>query len=305
MSKKDFVKLSDVELIGKIAQYEKKERNLKRYGAYGAVIGMIGMLIGMAMEAEIAVLFAAMIIVGGVSYYLGIRLRRKAESLVLEQLDDFFEAELEKAFGSRLSTQEMQINEPFLGKICLVNHKWNRYSVRRFYEGSYNGTHFSAANVTLYENLQSVTEDSTEQTLKTAFEGVVLRCKDICAPALDIALRRPWEDQHKSDITDPAVFCQHFSACTADNQPADDLVTPQQRELIRKLESLADNYRVIALIFRDGEAILALAECAFAEGLPSEKKSLQSIDGVRRRFKESLTSMGNLIDTLRESCGEI
>ena len=77
-------------------------------------------------------------------------------------------------------------------------------------------------------------------------------------------------------------------------------------ELIRKLESLSNDYRVIALIFRDGEAILALAGWfSFADGLPSGGKSLQNLDGIRRRFTASLTPMGDLIDILRDSCGRI
>ena len=255
----------------------------------------------MAMESEMNLLFSVILLLGGGCFYLGVRLRRKAESLVREQLDDFFEAELEKTFGPRLHTPEMSINASFLKEIHPVDRHWTNCRVLRFFEGNYHGTHFSASNVELYELRQVHEEDRFQDATETVFEGVVLRCRNICDPALDIALRRPWKDHHKSDITDSAVFHQHFSACTADNQPADDLVTPQLRELIQKLESLSDNHRVNALIFRDGEAILALSGYTFSDGLPSKGKSLQNLYEIRIRFTASLTPMGNLIDILRDS----
>lgn len=306
MSRKGFVKLSEEELHKQIAQYEKQEGNLKRNGLLGAIIGLLGFLICMALGSGMVLIFLMIILVGGVCFYLGVRSRRKAESLVLEQMDDFFEAELEKTFGPRMDTPEMSINVPFLKEIHPVDRYWERCWMSRFFEGNHHGVHFSAANVELYKFNQCAEEDSTQAATETLFKGVVLRCKDICNPTWDIALRRPWEDNHKSDLTDSAVFQQHFSARTADNQPADNLVTPQLRELIRNLESLSNDYRVIALIFRDGEAILALAGWfSFAEGLPSGEKSLQNLDGIRRRFTASLTPMGNLIDILRDSCRKI
>lgn len=58
------------------------------------------------------------------------------------------------------------------------------------------------------------------------FRGVVLRCKDICAPDIDIALNEQFHERKGADLTDPAVFCRHFAARTADGQPADEMVTP-------------------------------------------------------------------------------
>lgn len=88
-------------------------------------------------------------------------------------------------------------------------------------------------------------------------------------------------------------------------QPADDLVTPQLRELIRKLESHSGNHRVDALIFRDGDAILSLPGYTFSDGLPSKTESLQDLNKIRNRFTASLTTMCDLIDTLRDSCGKV
>ena len=49
MSRKGFVKLSEEELHKQIAQYEKQEGNLKRNGLLGAIIGLLGFLICMAL----------------------------------------------------------------------------------------------------------------------------------------------------------------------------------------------------------------------------------------------------------------
>ena len=81
MSKKSFVKLSEEELLDRLTRYEKRERNLKCYGLCGAIIGLIGLIICMASGSELALIFVAIVLVGGVCYYMGVRLRRKAESL--------------------------------------------------------------------------------------------------------------------------------------------------------------------------------------------------------------------------------
>lgn len=221
--------------------------------------------------------------------------------MVNAQLSDFYEAELQNAFGSRMNTSEMSINRRFIEKLRPIDENWDECDVWRFYEGNYHGTHFSAANVGLYV----VIRDQNGDTRKKKFEGVVLRCKDICGTTPDIALRGSKKDHHKSDITDPTAFSQHFSARTADDQPADYLVTPQLRELIQKLESPGDEYTVNTLIFRNGEAMLVISGYAFAEGLPSGGRSLRNLDAIRSRFKDSLAAMGDMIDILRDSCGEL
>ncbi|MBS7340405.1 MAG: hypothetical protein KIH00_09195 [Lachnospiraceae bacterium] len=69
-------------------------------------------------------------------------------------------------------------------------------------------------------------------------------------------------------------------------------MTPQLREMIQKLESLSDNHRVNALIFRDGEAILALSVYTFSDGLPSKGKSLQrNIDLFSRQIEKKKGSI--------------
>ena len=93
---------------------------------------------------------------------------------------------------------------------------------------------------------------------ETLFRGVVLRCKNICAPGMDITLNEQFQERKGGDLTDPAVFRKHFAARNADGQPADELVTPQLRALVRRLEEFANNGKVGGLVLRGGELTLAL-----------------------------------------------
>ncbi|MGN1028049.1 MAG: hypothetical protein ACI4P4_16785, partial [Faecousia sp.] len=68
MSKKGFVKLSEAELIEKLAHSEKRELSLKQYGLCSAIIGLIGFMICMALGPELGLIFVAIILVGVICY---------------------------------------------------------------------------------------------------------------------------------------------------------------------------------------------------------------------------------------------
>lgn len=91
------------------------------------------------------------------------------------------------------STKEMVINEPLIRELCPVEKEWNDCYEWRFYEGYYHETHFSVENV----NLSFVKTDQDGTTEDTLFEGAVLCCKDVCDPALDIALRGSGPDNQR------------------------------------------------------------------------------------------------------------
>lgn len=282
-------KLSEGELLRQTAQHEKREDNLKFFGIIGTVIGVIGTIISMALEIGLlGLIFTVVVIVSVVSYFLGIRTRKETEALIDTQLDDFFESELERAFGPRADTSKMPINLSFLDQLHPVEKHWDRCRVWRFYEGNYHGTHFSAADAELY--YLDTDYRSNENTRQTVFNGFVLRCKDVCDPALDIVLRRDGAD---------------LSARTGNDQPADDLVTPQLRELIRKIVSFSGKYTVNSLIFRSGEVVMAIGGYSFGHGLPSGSESLQDFDMIRRRFTDSLYPVCKLIEGLQDSGGDV
>ena len=135
---------------------------------------------------------------------------------------------------------------------------------------------------------------------ETLFRGIVVRCKDICDPTLDIALNDTFQERKKDDITDPAAFRRHFAAHTADGREADDQVTPQLRDLVQKLEVSSRTSKLCGLILRDGDLTLALNTQYVFAGVP-EWLDLRDIDGIRKWFIASLAGMGNLLDMITES----
>ena len=135
---------------------------------------------------------------------------------------------------------------------------------------------------------------------ETLFRGIVVRCKDICDPTLDIALNDTFQERKKDDITDPAAFRKHFAAHTADGREADDQVTPQLRDLVQKLETSSNSAKLCGLVLRDSELTLALNTRYVFAGVP-EELDLRDIDGIRKWFTASLTGMGNLLDLITES----
>lgn len=81
---------------------------------------------------------------------------------------------------------------------------------------------------------------------------------------------------------------------------ADEMVTPQLRALVRRLEEFANNGKVGGLILRGGELTLALnTGCVFAN-VPNAI-DMRDIDGIRKWFAASLTGMAGLLDILRKS----
>ena len=244
MSKKSSEKLSDAEALEKIARYEKNEIIFLKVCVYSFIIGIPALIIGMIVESGVVAGIGSVLFVGGfVCVYLKGKMRSNAESLVTNQLQDFYNTELQRAFGPCQHNKDMDINKTLIKKLRPVAESWNECNEWRFYEGCYQETRFSVENVELSE----VTKDGDGGDNRSPrFTGAVLRCKDVCDPALDIVLRGHGTDHRQSDLMDPAVFRQHFSVCTAGDQPADDLVTPQLRELVLKLETL-DNCEMVDL----------------------------------------------------------
>lgn len=81
---------------------------------------------------------------------------------------------------------------------------------------------------------------------------------------------------------------------------ADELVTPQLRALVRRLEEFANNGKVGGLILRGGELTLALNTGYVFANVPNAI-DMRDIDGIRKWFAASLTGMAGLLDILRKS----
>ena len=81
---------------------------------------------------------------------------------------------------------------------------------------------------------------------------------------------------------------------------ADEMVTPQLRALVRRLEEFANNGKVGGLILRGGELTLALNTGYVFANVPNVI-DMRDIDGIRKWFTASLTGMAGLLDILRKS----
>ena len=82
--------------------------------------------------------------------------------------------------------------------------------------------------------------------------------------------------------------------------PADEMVTPQLRALVRRLEEFANNGKVGGLILRGGELTLALTTGYVFANVPNAI-DMRDIDGIRKWFTASLTGMAGLLDILLKS----
>lgn len=81
---------------------------------------------------------------------------------------------------------------------------------------------------------------------------------------------------------------------------ADEMVTPQLRTLVRRLEEFANNGKVGCLILRGGELTLALNTGYVFANIPNAI-DMRDIDGIRKWFTASLTGMAGLLDILLKS----
>lgn len=81
---------------------------------------------------------------------------------------------------------------------------------------------------------------------------------------------------------------------------ADEMVTPQLRALVRRLEEFANNGKVGGLILRGGELTLALNTGYVFANVPNAI-DMRDTDGICKWFTASLTGMAGLLDILRKS----
>ena len=319
-----FEKLSDEELSRKVKHYE----TIEHIGGFlVAALIIVGVILGLLLDGSGVLLLVLMIILAVVVVkMLPMRAQGKKNALLTQQLGSFFYGELARMFGPAPEKPEMPIDEAFLRRIDPVRSPWEDCRVTDFHEGVSNGVRFSAANVFLSRREDSNnSEDSSTYTVCT-FYGIVLRCKDICDPSLNIALRDRsgfcipvrlsgslkdpdnlrdcYPARSIGGLSDPDSFREYYSAQTSDGRAADDLVTRQMRELIGNLETFVGDGRVAALTFHDGELTLAM-HTSYAFSRIPDKQSLKDIDGVRKAYTASLTAMAGLINLLRDSCEKL
>lgn len=292
-------KLTDAELSKKLGSYQRTE-------SIGILLGVILVIAGcITMFIRRDPLLVCALAFPGVALFLLVAkpAQKKKKALMQQQLGSFFRTELTKAFGPEPEPATLPIDWGYLAAAKLSNDPFTECTVTDFHEGEHKGLRFSAANVELRRTVEEKSgpdNDNWMTRTETLFRGIVVRCKGICDPALDITLNDMFQERKKDDITDPAAFRKHFAAHTADGREVDDLVTPQLRELVKKLETTSRTSKLCGLILRDGDLALALNTRYVFAGVP-EELDLRDIDGIRKWFTASLTGMGNLLDLLMES----
>lgn len=292
-------RMTDAELSKKLGGYQRTESISISLGVLLVIAGCISMFIQHDPILVCALAFP------GVALFLLVAkpAQTKKKALMQQQLGSFFRTELAKAFGPEPEPATLPIDWAYLAATKLSAVPFTECTVTDFHEGEHKGLRFSAANVELRRTVEEKSGPNNDNWItrtETLFRGIVVRCKDICDPALDIALNDMFQERKKDDITEPAAFRKHFSAHTADDREADDQVTPQLRDLVQKLEASSRTSKLCGLILRDGDLALALNTRYVFAGIP-EELDLRDIDGIRKWFIASLTGMGNLLDLITES----
>ena len=293
-----FERMTDAELSKKLGSYQRTESISISLGVILVITACISMFIQRDPFFVCALAFP------GVALFLLVaKPAQTKKKALMQQLGSFFRTELTKAFGPEPEPATLPIDRAYLAAAKLSAVDFTECTVTDFHEGEHKGLRFSAANVELRRTVEEKSgpdNDNWMTRTETLFRGIVVRCKDICDPTLDIALNDMFQERKKDDITDPAAFRRHFAAHTADGREADDQVTPQLRDLVQKLEASSRTSKLCGLILRDGDLTLALNTRYVFAGVP-EELDLRDIDGIRKWFTASLTGMGNLLDLITES----
>ena len=280
-------RMTDAELSKKLGGYQRTESISISLGVLLVIAGCISMFIQHDPILVCALAFP------GVALFLLVAkpAQTKKKALMQQQLGGFFHTELTKAFGPEPEPATLPIDRAYLAATKLSAVPFTECTLTDFHEGELRRT---------VEEKSGPDNDNWMTRTETLFRGIVVRCKDICDPALDIALNDLFQERKKDDITDPAAFRKYFAAHTADGREVNDLVTPQLRDLVQKLEASSGSAKLCGLILRDGDLTLALNTRYVFAGVP-EELDLRDIDGIRKWFTASLTGMGNLLDLITES----
>ena len=292
-------KLTDAQLSKKLGGYQRTE-------SLGMLLGILCVVSGcILMFVKRDIILICVLVFVGVALFLLVAkpAQTKKKALLQQQLGGYFRAELTRMFGVEPAAPALPIDRAYLKAAKLSAVDFTECTVTDFHEGECAGLRFSAANVELRRTVEEKSgpdNDNWMTRTETLFRGIVVRCKDICDPALDIALNNMFRERKKDDITDPAAFRKHFTAHTADGREADDQVTPQLRDLVQKLEASSASAKLCGLVLRGGDLTLALNTRYVFADVPDEL-DLRDIDGIRKWYTASLTGMERLLTLLRES----
>ena len=181
-----FERMTDAELSKKLGSYQRTESISISLGVLLVIAGCISMFIQHDPILVCALAFP------GVALFLLVAkpAQTKKKALMQQQLGSFFRTELTKAFGPEPEPATLPIDRAYLKAAKLSAVPFTECTLTDFHEGEHKGRRFSAANVELRRTVEEKSgpdNDNWMTRTETLFRGIVIRCKDICDPALDIA----------------------------------------------------------------------------------------------------------------------
>ena len=196
-------RMTDAELSKKLGHYQRTESIGILLGVLLVIAGCISMFIQRDPILVCALAFP------GVALFLLVAkpAQKKKKTLLQQQLGGFFRTELTKAFGPEPKPATLPIDWAYLEAAKLSAVSFTECTVTDFHEGEHKGLRFSAANVELRRTVEEKSgpdNDNWMTRTETLLRGIVVRCKAICDPALDIALNDMFQERKKDDITAPS-----------------------------------------------------------------------------------------------------
>ena len=293
------VKMSDAELSKRLGRYQTIERIGTVLGLILIVAGGIIALVQHNLWIFAGLFFAGVIVLVIISFVVN----TKKNVLLNLQLGDFFHEQLQSAFGPGTAEPTMPINVSYLKGAELIDQCWEGSDISNFFEGEHDATRFSVANVTLnhlVEERSGADNDNWMTKTVTVFNGVILRCADMCDANLDMSITdRYQESPPNGDVSNPAVFAERFKVRTSDGREAMALVTPEMRTLCSELERAVDG-KLCGLKLKDGEAAIALHTKYQFSNVPPNT-DLRNIDGIRKAYIESIETLKTLLNILKNN----
>lgn len=318
MQDDDYGVIEEVEIVNGQTIYNVRPKPMsdamlsRRLGKYQAietatmVLGIAVVLAGVVSLFVLRnVLVLGVLMFSGVGIIVGLSqpAQKAKRELLFRELGIEFREELNRTFGPEPKNPAMPISSEIVRSDNPLSVDWTNSTVLHFREGVHNGHRFSATNVKLERFVEERSGPDCENWtshLETVFQGIIVRCADVCGPDLYVEIRDLFKPRSDADLTDPDVFRRYFAARNEYCLSADDRVTPEMRALVAQLESFAGRSKVANLTFRNGELMVALnTDYSFAD-LPPQL-DLRDIDGIRKWFTASLKSMGQLIDRIYAS----
>ena len=247
-------KMRDEELVKKLEHYERVENFWTLIMLPGIVasglIGFVGRQVVLGTALFFICLFGCLIV--------GEKAKKKKKALIREQLQDFFQSELEYAFGPEQHQPEFVIDEAHIRYQGFFQADWEECVIENAYEGVYKGRDFSAANVVL-RHVYKVKTGQAEYSRRSV--DVFLGLWVIFGTVQNVTGRS----------------CIHGN-------------------FISQLEDAVSG-ELTASAWEENRLVLAISTDHRFADVP-ETASVHDIDGLRRSFTHSLRGVKELLDVL-------